>query len=305
MKNIADFMKELKEYRIHLFKCHSEFVLNTYLEKWAKNLFNQKIDTKLNCGCLIIEDRVNTLTRFCILNTLFMTSLKMKIYIYTTEKSYKPMMDLFADLSRFVEIIQLNINNADLNHIDVPIYNFIFKNSLFWKSIPFEKILVFQSDSLLIEPFDFSMFNYDYVGAPFSEEKHLSTCFPSFSSDLSYEKAGRWGTQVFNRGIPDKLSYGNGGLSIRNRDFMVKVCEAEKSLEGENEDIFFSRFINKYSSNIAPLDVARRFSCECDYQRTIGFHASYLYLSPENQSEIYQRHVRYIISMYYQYKSRV
>ena len=43
--------------------------------------------------------------------------------------------------------------------------------------------------------------------------------------------------------------------------------------------------------------IASRFSCECEYYKSIGFHASYLYLPAGEQAEIYERHLKYIISI--------
>ena len=44
--------------------------------------------------------------------------------------------------------------------------------------------LDFQTDSLLIEPLDFNMFEYDYVGSPWNRNKY-TTSFPDYSKDLN------------------------------------------------------------------------------------------------------------------------
>ena len=298
MKHLADFLAQLKEYRISLFKSHIKYILENYLEKWIIKAVKVNSNSDFDSICLIVEDRSDFLIRFSILNTLFMTRLSKKIFLYTTKAKFKEMKELFSDIDKFVVIIELNINDVDITNISVAFYNSIFKNPDFWKSIPTKKILIFQTDSILIEPLDSLYFKYDYIGAPFSQGKHFSTRFPDFTTDLETEKQSKWITQVFNSGLPVDLSYGNGGLSIRDRDLMITICDREESSVEENEDVFFSRNIGKYSNNIAPLDLARRFSCECDYNLSIGFHASYLYLPVENQAEIYERHMKYIISMY-------
>ena len=90
---------------------------------------------------------------------------------------------------------------------------------------------------------------------------------------------------------------GNGGLSIRNRDVMKQICIKETSDNNENEDVFFSRFISKYSSKIPKMKEVRNFSIEADYQYSFGFHGSYFYLQPEELSTIYDRHIRNIIAL--------
>tara|TARA_Y100001968_G_C19449572_1_gene767605 strand:- start:2962 stop:3885 length:924 start_codon:yes stop_codon:yes gene_type:complete len=303
MKEISNFLIALKEYRFQIFKSHVNYVLENYLEKWVIDAGNSTSNFDPDSICLIIEDRANSLTRFSILNTLFMTKLRMKIHLYTSKNCFDKMKNLFSDISQFVNIIQLNINNSDLINIDIPIYNSIFKSSSFWESIPSKKILVFQTDSLLIEPLDFSMLQYDYVGAPFVKGRHRSIQFPDFSNNLSDEKAEKWITQIFHNGAPIDVAFGNGGLSIRDKYLMMLICQNEDTSTKDNEDVFFSRFINKYSKNIAPIDVARRFSSECDYNKSIGFHASYLYISNDQQAEFYERHIKYVISLFNSYKS--
>ena len=298
MNKLADYLKRLKEYRITMFNCHSEFLLNTYLEKLFKILSNFKSNKNNPNICVIVEDRINFLLRFSVLNTLLMTKLERHVYIYTTKKAYSECMSMFSDLTNYVSVIQLNFNSIDVNHINVPLYNSLFKTSSFWKGLPTRKVFIFQTDSFLIEPLDDSMFSYDYIGAPFVKGKHLSTSFPEFSQDTLQENHLNWITQIYNPSIPDGLSYGNGGLSIRDRELMIKICENECSSDEENEDIFFSRFLKVYSNNLPPLHIVRRFSCECDYQKSIACHASYLYILPHQQAEIYERHVKYIISLF-------
>ena len=178
-------------------------------------------------------------------------------------------------------------------------YNKILKDHTFWENLPTRHILVFQTDALLIEPIDFDIFKYDYIGAPFAPNKYLSTSFPKVSAISKNDDSEKWVTQIFNKAvpIPDGVFVGNGGLSLRNRDVMIDICKNEFSPDEENEDIYFSRLIKKYSKNVVPFDIAKRFSCECTYYKSIGFHASYLYLTQEQQAEIYERHVKYIFAL--------
>ena len=296
-----DLLTKLKDYRINKFYSHVSFILENYLEKWINSDLKYKISTFYSSEyiAVILEDRPNKLLRFSIINTLLMTRVKMKIIIFTTEDMLKDMNQLFSDLSDIVEIHSLKFDQSFIKNLSIDNYNKILMKSSFWKQLPAKNVLLFQTDSLLIEPLDFLMFEYDYVGAPFCKEKYLSTIFPEFSDFDQSEIAGTWITQVFNRehNIPDGIFQGNGGLSIRNRDIMMKICENEKPLKDENEDIYFSRLVNKYSTCLAPLGISSRFSCECEYYKSIGFHASYLYLSSSQQGEIYERHLKYVISL--------
>ncbi len=296
-----DLMTRLKEYRINKFYSHVYFILENYLEKWVRSEFISKISSisSFEFTAVILEDRPNKLLRFSIINTLLMTRAKMKIIIFTTNDKLVKMNQLFSDISEFVEIRLLNYDQSFIKKLSIQNYNKTMFSAEFWRQLPTNNILLFQTDSLLIEPLNFLIFEYDYVGAPFAKEKYISTIFPNFSDNDQSEIAGTWITQVFNRKhkIPDGIFQGNGGLSIRNRDVMIKICENEIPLNDENEDIYFSRLVQKYSSRLPSLATASRFSCECEYYKSIGFHASYLYLSSSQQAEIYERHLKYVMSL--------
>ena len=299
MVSDAYLLKRLKKYREHIFRSHVNYVLRAYLEDWINEILNYRPIEPIKYTAIIIEDRPGELIKFSIYNTLLMSKLKIKIILFTTQNSFKPMQKMFDDLKHWVKVVRINDQNNNLTQINTLNYNKIFKSSIFWESIPTRHVLVFQTDALLIEPIDFDMFKYDYIGAPFAANKYLSTPFPEISEISKSHESEKWITQIFNQAvpIPDDISVGNGGLSIRNRDVMIDICKNEYSPANENEDIYFSRLIKRYSKNIAPFDIAKRFSCECTYHKSIGFHASYLYLTQEQQAEIYERHVKYIFAL--------
>ena len=292
-------LEKLKQYREYIFRSHSQYILGAYLEQWIKKIVYIKSTENIKYTAIIIEDRPSELVKFSIYNTLLMCQLRVKICLFTTNDSFKRMQDIFSDLKHWVEVIKLDFIDKDIKKINILNYNKILKNINFWEILPTRNILVFQTDALLIEPIDFTMFNYDYVGAPFSKNKYLSTSFPQINETSSNEIVDKWVTQIFNKlvPIPDGVLLGNGGLSIRNRDIMIEICKNEYSSDVENEDIYFSRLINRYSKNIVPYDVAKRFSCECAYFKSIGSHASYFYVTKEQQAEIYERHIKHVFAL--------
>ena len=152
-----------------------------------------------------------------------------------------------------------------------------------------------QTDAILIEPMDFSLFKYDYIGAPWSPEKRISSMFHAYSEDLSNELYSFWETINLNPGTPKNIAFGNGGLSIRNTEKMAFICNLEPSAEDEPEDLYFSRSLRKHNSNLPIINEARRFACETDYFNSIGSHSSYLFLKAEEQAKIYERHFIHLI----------
>jgi len=79
-----------------------------------------------------------------------------------------------------------------------------------------------------------------------------------------------------------KYLSGNGGFSLRNCMIMIKIIndiyKKKIKMKNENEDIVFSRYLNKYlPNNICPYKKALIFSRETDNFKhsTFGFHKNY------------------------------
>ncbi len=291
------FFDHLKKYKENIFTSHASYLLDEILDPWAENFLSNCLppfkDNQLPIG-IIIYDRPSDLLRFTILNTIVMGRLKIRIKLFTTSRKLDDMKDLFSDVSKWVDVFE--IGNREISTIDWNYYQQIMKDPHFWQNIVGEKLLIFQADTLLIEPIDFSMFQYDYVGAPWSRNK-FTTFFPVYKDDLSSEKGCVWVTSDHNSDIDYRLIIGNGGLSIRNRSAMEKICLSEPSSKEEPEDVFFSKGLYRCHAHLPTLEVARRFSCECEYFISIGSHASFRYLSADRQAEIYDRHIKNLISL--------
>lgn len=118
-------------------------------------------------------------------------------------------------------------------------YNYFMTNPALWRSLEgYYRVLVFQSDSMLLRKGIEEFYGFDYIGAP-------------------------WKFQ--DRG-------GNGGLSLRNPEAMLITTERTpyNPMLGY-EDVYFS---NHLVGDIAPRDVCRKFSVETIFQLgTLGCHA--------------------------------
>jgi hypothetical protein len=117
-------------------------------------------------------------------------------------------------------------------------YNALLLSIEFWHRLArYHRVLMFQTDSEILRDGVEPFLAYDYVGAPFA----------------------------WDYGHPG----GNGGLSIRNPAAMLRVIRDHPGWR-QNEDLCFSSFV----SNVAPLAVCERFSCETTAMPgTFGCHA--------------------------------
>ena len=127
-------------------------------------------------------------------------------------------------------------------------YNGLLTSKDFWGRIPFDKILLFQHDSVIFKNNIMDFVQYDYVGAPWPFQEHG----------------------------------GNGGLSLRGKMAMWYIVSKHKyeSSMG-HEDVFFCNIMHEDEMNLAPREICSQFSCETEYvEGTFGCHAIEKYLNP-------------------------
>lgn len=143
--------------------------------------------------------------------------------------------------------------NLNIKNLTIDDYNNLLLSTDFWDKSEFfgNRILLFQTDSGIcnVDKIEDAI-KYDYCGAPWPRED---------------------------------IVVGNGGFSLRNTKTMNKLIKKYMYLyplkikDGNNEDVFFSYFLNKYQSEkICPINVAKLFSAENKVNKNaFGFHKNY------------------------------
>jgi len=134
-------------------------------------------------------------------------------------------------------------------------YTNLFTSIEFWQSLPFDKILIFQHDSGLLRTGIEEFLQYDYVGAP-------------FHTPNAHGANGKGG---------------NGGLSLRGKDAMIKVIQNisfDKHID-HHEDFYFSKYVDRFG-NLAPKNICEKFSLEGIFKLgTLGYHQIEQFLSED------------------------
>ena len=139
---------------------------------------------------LLVERRCHPNVLFCLQNILYYVK-GFSITIFCSE----------TNMGYIISCLGIHVQNARI----IPIfkdsgnpeegkkeYNELLQDIDFWKLFPQKYILTIETDCYLKKPLPDSIFNYDYV-------------------------ASKW---PWNMDQP-----GGGGLSLRNRDAMIKICE--------------------------------------------------------------------------------
>lgn len=155
--------------------------------------------------------------------------------------------------SLFSAMPWIHFHNADNSEISISQYNVLLTGNFFWKIFEhYERVLIFQTDSVFLRQMDPAHLAYDYVGAPWC----LQNNFPA----QAHLKAG-------NIKAENMVSVGNGGFSLRNPAVSMKCINeyAPKPNLGKNdlpEDMFFVICMTALNANIAPPSVAHKFAVE-------------------------------------------
>lgn len=293
--------QQLEAYRIAMFQAHCGLVLTSHLEPWALGLASgngvwSEGPRDPDLRAVIVDDRPTPLLRMTVLNTLLMGRRRWGVTLYTALASLERSLALVADLGPWVKVVGLRVGKADrLNWL---IYNQLLKSAAFWQQLSAAKLLIFQADTLLIEPPDPAVFDYNYVGSPWAKGRFISQEFPRYDHSLE-PLSSVWLTRRFCDTVPEGLSNGNGGLSVRDRQLMLQICKAEAggSPPEEPEDIFFARHLARHDPDPPPPAVLERFSCETAYRPSAGAHAAWRYLAAAEVAELYERHLKHVMAL--------
>jgi len=178
--------------------------------------------------------------------------------------------NLNLELVRSTSVSHLiEFRSLDKDNLTIQDYSNLLKTIEFWELIRFENILIFQTDSVLLDNNLDEFLKYDFVGAPFTEE-----C-----------------VKLYNV----KQPVGNGGLSLRKRTAMLKVLSLHKKYPRiirrrfhNFEDVFFTNY-PLYIMVCPTKEVAMDFSVECIWHNNPkGYHKPWLYLEKEKMDQVYE-----------------
>ena len=125
--------------------------------------------------------------------------------------------------------------------LGIPAYNKLFSSSSFWQQIPAEHILIFQTDALMRRRGIDAFLDYDFIGAP----------FPRRAAEAYGER--------------QPVEVGCGGISLRRKQTMIKVCDTWPNNKLRNEDIYFGEVLLEKGYNLPSPQVAGQFSVEASF----------------------------------------
>ena len=183
--------------------------LNQYLAK--KVSFNHKDDAKNLM--LIVETRLSLNLILVIKNAIDKLP-SFNLMLISTKPIIEYVQNIFGKVSNTAVL-----NKSKINLLE---YSELLRNPELWKNIKEERILVFQSDSLILR-------------------KISETEFPNLSM---------LGPVCVNFNDEKKFIM-NGGFSLRDKKLMQELCKNEV-ITSKVEDIFFTEQIRKFYPELMP-----------------------------------------------------
>ena len=203
---------------------------------------------------VLIDNRINEQWLFTLLNTWLMCPKDSEFVLIADADSVTQAEDLLKFHAPGLKASVLDVAQLmpGVQLAEPTSFNAMLKRPEFWRHMPHEPMLIIQTDALLSRPLDPFFFQFPYLGAPFLPRQH-SEYFEKRQGDGRISGFFKTDTALHGSPNPDVYPHlhGNGGLSIRQRNVMVAICErwGSSSPAIELEDVFFSRHV----ARVAPV----------------------------------------------------
>ncbi len=288
-------------YRQDIWLNHCSYVLEQLFKPYFKGN-NSFIHNKDLYAAVVIDTRINQQWLFTILNSVLMSPKGTKLVILTDNEGIEKGKLLLNqnNINLALQWISIESIKPKVNLTSQVSFNQLCKSRSFWSIFSEEQLLFVQTDALIVEPIPEFFFKFPYLGAPF-RPCQKSEYFESRNKQGELSGFFKVDTPIHSSPHPEVYPhlYGNGGLSIRNRSLMQRICEEHgpNSLKEEQEDVFFSRHISKYCTPV-PIQIAQTFACESIYNETsIGSHSAWKYFTSGELSIHLERHLKQCISL--------
>jgi len=254
METIELFGKYIKQYDdseiIHEKRMRLEPLIYDILKMKYYNIFDKfwnmnKIQTNTNKAIVLVERRIHENLAF-ILRNMFYFAPHWSIVVVCSDENYNYLKEISSNNN--VRLLQLFEGSPDRDTARNE-YNSLLKSAEFYENLPFEHLFIVQTDTYLRKPIDESMFDYDYVAAPFN---------------WNYDCAG-------------------GGMSYRKKSTMIDVCKNFKK-DISSEDCFICENTKELGYKVPNYLDGMKYVCEsCFYVDPMGVHQWWTFMDENVQ----------------------
>ena len=192
-------------------------------EKKLNNIHLPIITQGKHIEAIFIEMRKLDHLSFIIKNAIIKLGSEVSFTIVCGNLNYEFFNNISKSINRDIRIINIGKDNLTREE-----YSIMLLTSNFWKQFLGQKLIIYQEDTIIFRKLDNKFLQYDYIGAPLE-----------------------------NRLI------GNGGLSLRSKDIMVRICRD-----------YYDKFRTNMEKNVKLLNKHKLFLSKnkIDYTRLSFFY---------------------------------
>jgi hypothetical protein len=169
---------------------------------------------------VLVEFRCFPHIEFIIRNNILKLGCKWGHTVICGNNNYDYVKNICEQISPKIKVIHTNYNNLTPSQ-----YSELLCSVDFWNLLHGKKILIYQEDSIIFKNnIDYFLY-FDYIGAPWYSEKNDNKC-----------------------------AVGNGGISLRTKDIMIKIIKEISVYDTKfNSDTL--KYMNDTKSSFPPEDV--------------------------------------------------
>lgn len=252
---------------------------------------------------VIVDSRFNPLMESVIRNFMYFLSPHGWNICIVSYSGYKSQIKSIFPNCIFKEIDEKYIFFKDnIPNITISNYNKIFLDVQFWKELPGEHILIFQTDCIMYRMFDDYFLEYDYCGANYYNDQ--SVFYGGLNGGCSLRKKTTMieciehVTCLCKEDISNLYCYKFDALSalrkhnrlINPEDYLHGQLSVNSSITDEqciNEDVFFSHACELLLKTVPDKIHRNFFAIEIDYNINTcfyhGWNKSYQSIDAANQ----------------------
>ena len=242
---------------------------------YIKNFVLPEITINSELEAVLIEFRILPHLEFIIRNNIIKLGMVWSFTVICGNINFEFIQNICKNISNKIKVIKTDFDNMMPSQ-----YSNFLTNLNFWNLLTGKKILIYQEDSLIFKNNFNDFLHFDFIGAPWSLDNN-----------------------------DNKKCVGNGGLSLRTRDIMIKIIKTiniqntifnTKTLEyikNTNssfppEDVYFTKNMEDFNiGNLADRENAYKFSTESlNNPESMGGHC-FWHSDPDWKNRMYKNNI--------------
>ncbi len=215
--------------------------MNVFTSYWDETTIPYESDRAI----VIVERRCHPNLEFCIKNAVYFAR-GFSLYIFCSYANLEFVKTICGDQKESVHIIPV-FETIGTPEEGKEVYNQLLCDKQFWQTIEAKTCLTIETDTYLRTPLPESIYEYDYV-------------------------ASKW---PWMQDQP-----GGGGLSLRNRDMMIDICERSDTTTRIMQDSFASYGVVKYGYTYPTWEQSHQYFSEGGhFPRVCGVHQWWTFIT--------------------------